>query len=45
MKTELIGFKVSPEEKEYLVKLAQEKDVPVSQIIREIIKQYKELNK
>lgn len=39
MKTEKITIRISEEEKEALKALAADKDVPMSQLIREMIKQ------
>ena len=40
MKDTRIGFRVSEEEKELLVQLAQKKDISISQLIREAIAAY-----
>lgn len=40
VKTETIAFRVSTEEKQKLEAIAKQKDIPVSQLIREAIRQY-----
>lgn len=40
MKTEKITIRISDQEKEKLQAIAVKKDIPMSQIIREIIKNY-----
>lgn len=40
MKTANIGLRISEEEKAKLEAIAKEKDVPVSQLIRELVRQY-----
>ena len=39
MKTEKITLRISEEEKEKLFNLAKERDIPVSQLIREICRE------
>ena len=40
MKTAMIGIRIKEEEKEKLEALAASKDIPLSQLVREAIKQY-----
>lgn len=40
VRTETMAFRVSPEEKQKFEAIAKEKDIPVSQLIREAVRQY-----
>lgn len=40
VKTETIAFRVSSEEKQAFETIAKQKDIPVSQLIREAIRKY-----
>ena len=39
-RTEVISLRITPEEKEKLTAAAAERDIPISQLIREILKDY-----
>lgn len=39
-RTEVISLRITPEEKEKLATAAAERDIPISQLIREILKNY-----
>lgn len=43
MKSELIGIKVSKTQKQKLIQIAENKDITISQLIRQIIKNYTDI--
>ena len=45
IKTEHLGIRISVQEKERLTRIAEKRDIPVSQLVREIIKNWCEEDK